>query len=528
LKIYSGIFNKFVLFLTKLIMKSSSLCLLVGIFCCQYTFSQSVETIIGNTTYDLQTGGSVAPRIVKNGNTLSAAWTYSSELSIYNDRGTGYNFFNGTSWGPIPGSRIENVRTGWPSLLNTIGQEFVISHDGTSGLKIAKRTTIGSGAWILTDMPNPTGRDLLWPRAVSGGANGQSIHVICLTEPLSLGGTLYNGINGALLYYRSTNAGASWDVQAIQIPGTESSSNAFLDQDSYSIFTRGDEIIIGVFNALHDTYVLRSSDNGSTWTKTVIVDFPSETYQIDNWPDTDFDGLPDQVFNSDGSGHVFIDTNGQGHAVFGALYYTDNIVGDNGYQLNPFTDGLMYWRDDFGANTYNQIASTPDLNGNGGIDVGAGQLPIYGSSMCSHPTMAEGIGGNLFITFTAPSELHFSSGNQVYRHVFLTTSSNGVDWSYPEDLTPNANISGYEYFAPSLYPVGDSHLHYVVQRDTEPGLSVTGDFDAASVNQIVYAKYELGTLGCTNPSACNYDSAASLDNGSCVFCRLHGFKCMQL
>jgi hypothetical protein len=249
----------------------------------------------------------------------------------------------------------------------------------------------------------------------------------------------------------------------------------------------------------------------------VIVDFPSETYQIDNWPDIDFDGFPDVVFNSDGSGHVFIDSNGTGHAIFGAMNYIDDIPGDGGYQYFPSTDALVHWRDDFGPTSYNFIVSSPDINQNGAVDVAAGQLPAYGISMCSHPSMAEGSDGTLYVTYTAVSELHFSSGNQVYRHVFLSTSFNGVDWSYPEDLTPNANISGYEYYAPSLYPVADSHLHYVVQRDTEPGLALIGDLDPAGVNQIVYGKYELGTLGCTNPIACNYDAAASLDNGSCVF-----------
>jgi hypothetical protein len=263
--------------------KIYSLAFVLAFFNFQISFSQSVETVIGTTTYDLQTAASVAPRVIKNGGTLSAIWTYSNEMSLFNDRGTGYNYFNGTTWGPNPAARIENVRTGWPSLLNALGQEFVIAHDGSSGLKMSKRTSIGSGTWTYSDIPNPTGKDLLWPRAVSGGANGQSIHFITVTEPVTLGGTIYNGIDGALLYYRSTNAGVAWDIQAIQLPGSEVGANPFLDQDNYSIFARGDEIIVGVFNAVFDTYVLRSSDNGNTWTKTVLVDFPSELYQIDNW-----------------------------------------------------------------------------------------------------------------------------------------------------------------------------------------------------------------------------------------------------
>ena len=68
-----------------------------------YTFSgvnsknTMTETDIGWTTYDLQTNNSVQNRIVVHNNgTMSAAWTMSAELNaLWNDRGTGYNYFDG-------------------------------------------------------------------------------------------------------------------------------------------------------------------------------------------------------------------------------------------------------------------------------------------------------------------------------------------------------------------------------------------------------------------------------------------------
>ena len=35
------------------------------------------------------------------------------ELTPFNDRGTGYNFYDGTAWGEIAYERVESVRIGW-------------------------------------------------------------------------------------------------------------------------------------------------------------------------------------------------------------------------------------------------------------------------------------------------------------------------------------------------------------------------------------------------------------------------------
>lgn len=481
------------------------------------TNAQTVETLIGTTTYDLQSSASIPPRLVQTGTAMSAVWTYSAEASAYNDRGTGYNFFNGVSWGPIPGSRIENVRTGWPSVMHAGAQEFVISHDGVGGLKMSKRTVTGSGAWIVTDIPNPTGMDLLWARAVVGGINGQTIHLICLTEPLSLGGTTYNGTDGALLYYRSVNAGASWDIQALQIPGTEASQISRYDPDSYSIHVRDNKIAIGIFSALQDSFVLISNDDGTSWAKTLLVDFDTSLYQIDNWADADFDGLPDIVFNTDGCGQVFIDESGVAHAFYGAMYYTDDVL-DGTYQFYPTTDGLVHWREEYGALGGSQIISAWDINGNGAIDVSNGQLPIYGCGLTTQPSVGQGENGTLYLIYSSVAEDRISSGGQVYRHIYLLSSADGTNWSgSPVDLTPDLAFTGYEYFFATIAPEISNKIHFIVQRDTQPGLSVNGDLDISAVNHIVHFQVTLQTEGCTNPIACNYDPSAVQDDGSCSY-----------
>ena len=78
------------------------------------------EEVIGTTTYDLQSNAAVQNRIiVHDDGTISAAWTISQQYNTtYTDRGTGYNFYDGTSWGSQPTNRLEDSRGGWPSLIS--------------------------------------------------------------------------------------------------------------------------------------------------------------------------------------------------------------------------------------------------------------------------------------------------------------------------------------------------------------------------------------------------------------------------
>ena len=56
------------------------------------------DIVIGTTTYDLQSNASVDNRLIRHSNgTISATWTMSDQLNTaYPDRGTGYNFLDGS------------------------------------------------------------------------------------------------------------------------------------------------------------------------------------------------------------------------------------------------------------------------------------------------------------------------------------------------------------------------------------------------------------------------------------------------
>jgi len=90
--------------------------------CSVIVFSQqriisATETIIGTTTYDLQTNGTISNRLLYNSDgSMCAVWSMSltgNSVNLWPDRGTGYNYFDpvASSWSSQPSNRIEPYRT---------------------------------------------------------------------------------------------------------------------------------------------------------------------------------------------------------------------------------------------------------------------------------------------------------------------------------------------------------------------------------------------------------------------------------
>ena len=128
------------------------------------------HNFIGKTYYDLQTNGSMANKVVAHSDgTISAVWTTNG--STASTRGTGYNYFNGTSWINDPSStdRIENVRTGWGTLTCVGNAEIMAAHNGTTALVIGVCPQKGTNNWTFTTLQGPevvngsqTSTCLLW------------------------------------------------------------------------------------------------------------------------------------------------------------------------------------------------------------------------------------------------------------------------------------------------------------------------------------------------------------------------------
>ena len=489
------------------------------------------ETVIGTTTYDLQSNAAVQNRIVLHDDgTISAVWTMSQALNnSWSDRGTGYNFFDGTNWGMQPFSRLESSRGGWPSIIAMgSGKEASITHNtDNSHINMTHRSATGTGGWTEQNISsidsNNVPKYLIWNRSVVGGLNKETIHMIAVTASSNLGGLPSNGLDGALVYYRSQDEGVTWDIQDMQLPGMDTSLFSAMKGDAYTITAQGETVVVAYFNDWGDSFIVKSTDNGATWIKTTFLDFPVDKYVIDDGLDLDGDGIYDQVYSTDNYGTVVLDANAQAHVFYGIMMYVDDDLMDLSSSWFPGTNGIAYWNESMGeditpaivhagdtslwySDMMGVIVQAPDLDGDGivgGVD-NTGGYALYYNSRASMPSAGISANGEIYLSFSGYTETAHN-GSQVFRHLYITKSSDGgSSWSCPVDVTHNPSVMGMkECVFGSMVPTVDDKIRIVYQRDTEPGLSVRGDEDLVDYNDIVYI--EIDTVGLFGSSSWDCD-----------------------
>ncbi len=458
--------------------------------------SSMAQVIVGTTTYDLQSNGSVQNRIYQDNGTLGATWTFSSDIGgTYPDRGTGYNYYDGTAWGTLPATRIETDRRGWPSITKMAnGTEVVVSHQSvalTTSTNIS--SAAGSGSWTQAQCPTfPGGETSLWARTAAGGPDGNTLHMIDVSYPTGNGGALVNGLDGAFNYSRSLDGGLTWDIVRIFLPGVNDTEYAGFRADGYAIDAKDNNVVIVSGNIDDDWAMWKSTDNGTSFTRTVIQDFPFTKYDdATSITDVDGDGVADTVLTTDGSYAVLLDNNGMVHAFAGAmLILDDDPVALLGLFLT--TDGLLYWNESFGASAPVVIATAPDIDGSGQADDFAADLGgRYGNDgLCSMPSAGIDAAGNIYVSYCPlmegtdsgnPSPLAFS-----YRNVYLQASMDGgATWGIPV----NVSASNFDeaVFCSMAKNVDATCVSMIWQQDGSPGYSVPPNGEhAIGNNDIIY------------------------------------------
>ena len=416
------------------------------------------RNFIGTTFYDLQTNGSMANKVVAHSDgTISVVWTTNG--STASSRGTGYNYFNGTSWinDPSSTSRIDPVRTGWGTLTCVGDAEIMAAHNGSTALVIGVCPQKGTNNWTFTTLQGPAVSDgsststcLLWPSLAS---SGNIIHLIACTE--SDAGYLYNGIQTCLVYYRGTfnasNNTISWEDPRIVGNVTAAEVSSF-SGDAYAIAAKNNTVAIVSAATSSDVFLWKSTDNGVNFTKSTVFQHP---YPGFNEATT---LVVDTPYVSDGSCAVAIDDNGKAHVSFGITRMLNDAVGDGSWSYFPGVVGMLYWNenqqpilnstantlepDNIAAAGYTVIKRS-DLNADGGAYWSAGDvsLPSYGVAVVSMPQIiAEG--NNVYLVYTELLDWPFLDVNNsaYYRGVFATKSTDGganfgnVSWlSYNKD-----------------------------------------------------------------------------------------------
>ena len=461
------------------------------------------EEHVGTTYYDLQTNSSMQNRIYKyDDGTIGVTYILGyNHASAFDDRGTGYNYFDGNDWVSFSSTRIEPDRTGWPSYAPLgEGGEVVVAHyasAATEGLAFSWREEKGTGDWQYFNVIGPgNSPGLAWPRLVTSGFNHSVMHLITLTLPVANGGVIYEGMDGALLYSRSNDGGTTWDPahQIIDLIGSDYYNH--WSGDSYVIDARDDVVAFVTGDSWTDLVMLKSMDGGDSWTKTVVWLNPYPFFDPSN------PTVTDTFYCPDGSHDIAIDQTGKVHVVFGI----NRALCSDGSTLSwfPLVDGLGYWNEDrplfsndlhaldpYGhpnselVEDYSLIGWAQDVNGNGVWDI-LGEIGLYYVGVSSMPTMVVDEMNQVFVVYSSVTET-FDNGVQDYRRIWGRASPNGGEfWSEFVDFTNTLPHLFDECVFPSLSPNSDESVHLVYQFDTEPGMHVKGDEDDPTENSLYY------------------------------------------
>ncbi len=501
---------------------------------------------IGTTQYQLQTNSSLCNRIVRNPDgTIGATWTMSQSTSSgWPDRGTGYTYYDGSTWSfgtaPYnsatavgPATSVESVRTGFTNLgVTSSGAEVIICHEtAVSTIHMDSRATKGTGTWTSAAI---SGLPDTWARLAVGGANGHTLHVISSSG--TAGGAAmitFHGQTGSINYSRSLDGGTTWDILRYIIPAIDSSSYLGFGGDSYSIDAKGDTIAIVAGGFDVDVVLLKSVNNGDTWTKTVVKRFAipmfdAATMYTDTLDPTSANEI-DTLETNDASVEVMLDNQGIAHVWYGRMRVLCDVPGTGtgqGMSYFPATDGLMYWNENMASSAPVMIASVLDLNFPG--HPADGLLNIYSdatgavwgfgtfqTSLSSHPSAGIDPSGKIYLAYSALFEGINDQGDVVpssttaagksFRHTYVMRSDDGgLNWCDPIDVTdPDIASGNYDYhegvYGSVPSKLDGSFVNLIVQDDASAGHGVstaTSPDPQGGAADILYYKIPVGDLAC--------------------------------
>jgi hypothetical protein len=439
----------------------------------------SLLDIVGNTTYDLQSNGGVGRRVQVQGNgEVGAVFTFATGTT-WPDRGTGYNVTSGGVWGAPPSARIETSRTGFTNyLLGPDGTEYTFSH-GQAPFRTVMSKRVPGGSWVDSNVPNATPSGTLWARAAIGGSNGQTIHVIATTTPTGNGGVAYQGMNGVVLYYRSQDGGATWDIIDQLLPGIDSTTVTGTDVEGYAIDANGDNVSIFVTNTFNDSWVFISENNGDTWTTRIVNDFPLDRYVVNTGYDPAIlpvdpnAPVPEAIFAADGAADVLVDASGITHCFYGSTYVNDVDTTDAGWTFYPGSNvGIVYWNSTMDDNAGVSAGYCPDINGNDTLDVT--DISNYGYGLNTHPSAAIDQDGNLYLTYVTVHELYVDvNAGMNFRKPYIVASTDlGATWNLPKPILDDELLGQDSTEAPyleaiftSTAKVANDKVHCTFQAD---------------------------------------------------------------
>jgi hypothetical protein len=457
---------------------------------------------LGTSSYQLQTNNAIENRIVANSDgTISAAFTFAAAADPWADRGTGYLYNNGTSWSAAPTVRTEPVRTGWPSLL-VMGDnsENTITHatsPAPGNLYFSKRAVKGTGSWThnASVLASTAAYGNFWPRSAVGGTTNNTIHMISISNPTDGAATpnpvFYKGQQGCITYCRSQDAGATWDILHYVNPLHDSTLYYGFGADSYAIDAKGNTVAYVLGGDFTDLILMKSTDNGTTWTKTILMTFPIPFYN-DAVSDVNGDSVADTINTNDGNVSVLIDDLGTVHVWVGRMRILDDTAGDGLTTYFTGTAGLLYWNEGMGASAPVMVAALEDTDGDMAISISA--WGSYFNSLTSMPSAGIDNMNTIHVTYAGVLEYTDFGDGKSYRNIYhMSSSDHGITWTTPTKV--NMDMFNEQVFCSLARNLDPACLKMIYQSDIAPGHGVNStspDYsnNAGIIDDQIYACYD--------------------------------------
>ena len=334
---------------------------------------------------------------------------------------------------------------------------------------ILSRPVKGTGSWSTSYIDVPSGAANLWyAHMMTNGANHNNIHIITATN------SAYKGMQSALLYYRSTDGGVTWDKQAVILPGLDSTNYDVIYGDYCDWGSpHGDTIYFAQGSPWTDTFIMKSNDNGETWAKIPVLSnanskVPAGTTYLPHFR------------SADGAVAVELDRSGILHLAFGigGGYMTNGTR-----YISGNLDRLVYWNSTMGMLKDSLDLDTLAASGQLLSKVVEGPGPgdtlknvySYRIGMTSQPQITVDVFNNIYFLWSQVVAGHPNPVNQFnYRHLWSRAKfRDHSNMSPAMDLHADTNLYLYnEFVYPSMAKnIRNDSLFVLFQNSTVPGSS---------------------------------------------------------
>jgi len=272
---------------------------------------------------------------------------------------------------------------------------------------------------------------------------------------------------------RSLDGGATWDKAGIQIPGMDSTNYSFFLAETFAWGSpKGDTIYFAVGGSFTDTFIMKSTDNGETWTKITILGnvnkkIPDGTAYLPSWRSTD------------GAVTCEMDQNGVIHFASGIGGGSIEDSADNFiFDLN----GLIYWNTTMPMLQDSLNLDTLDAHGqllgyySDGPNPGDTLNVVPGSrvGLTSRPQISVDELNNLFVIYSGITWQNPNPEGINYRHIFgRARFHDQTTWSTgPIDLNADSSCNGNEFnFAAMTKQISGDKLRILYQTSDQPGMA---------------------------------------------------------